>query len=312
MTSTERWPALPFEEWRETCDTLHLWTQMVGKVKLELAPFQNEWWEVAFHPAARGLTSGLIPYHERAFEVLFDFVDHKLVIQMDDGNSASMALLARPVAEFYEEFMELIHSRDIPVTINPLPAEVPDPIPFDQDRTHASYQPEYVQRWWRILLQTVLVLQRYCAPFAGKSSPIQFFWGSFDLNVARFSGRPAKPPEGPLFFRLAEDQENISCGFWPGNTSASGVTLGEPAFYSYIYPAPDGYAQSRVFPAAAYFDARLGEFVLRYEDARRSRDPAGAILDFFNSTYEAAANAAGWDRAHLERKPPRIAGEQNR
>ncbi|MGI8827176.1 MAG: DUF5996 family protein [Chloroflexota bacterium] len=302
-TLEQAWPPLPFEEWQHTCDTLHMWCQIVGKVKLKLTPFLNELWEVAFHLTARGMTTSLIPYGNGAFEVTFDFIDHNLSILSSDGTVKALPLIPRSVADFYQEFMATLRSMDIDVIINTTPTEVPNPIPCDQDSTHASYDPEYVHRWWRIQLQTAKVLQRYRSPFVGKSSPVHFFWGSFDLNHARYSGRPATPPEGPRFFRLAENQENVACGFWPGNANAAGVSLGEPAFYSYIYPAPPGYEEASVRPDAAHYHDALGQFILRYEDARRAPDPGRVTLDFFESTHEAAATLARWDRGALEKKP---------
>jgi Family of unknown function (DUF5996) len=301
----ERWPSLPWDGWKDTCETLHMWMQVVGKVKLELCPFLNEWWQVAFHLTARGMTTGIIPYRERTFDVEFDFTDHTLTIRTDDGVVSTLALAPRSVADFYHDFINTLGSMEIEVTINPLPTEVPDPIPCDTNRVHSSYDPDAVNRWWRIQVQTAKVLQRYRSPFVGKSSPIHFFWGSFDLNHTRFSGRPAPAPEGmPRFFQIAEDQENVACGFWPGNPNASGVTFGEPAFYSYIYPAPTGYRDVAVAPRSAYFDTTLGEFVLRYEDIRRSKTPEEELLTFFQSTYDVAADLAGWDRQALEKHVP--------
>jgi hypothetical protein len=305
MTDSDRWPALPWDDWKNTCETLHMWTQVVGKVKLELAPFLNEWWQVAFALTARGMTTGLIPYRGSAFQVEFDFIDHNLLIQSDGGITKSLALAPRTVADFYGDFMDTLNAIGIEVSINPLPSEVPNPIPFDQNQVNRSYDPDPVNRWWRIQVRTENVLQRYRSTFVGKSSPIHFFWGSFDLNTARFSGRPAPAPEGmPRFFQVAEDQENVACGFWPGNPNAAGVTFGEPAFYSYVYPSPDGYSDVSVQPSAAHFDKNLGEFILRYEDVRQSDSPEEDLLAFFQSTYEAAADLAGWDRGRLEKAVP--------
>ena len=217
-----------------------------------------------------------------------------------------MPLIPRSVAAFYAELLEAVRALGIAVAINPVPVELPDPIPLDGDTTHASYDPEFVQRWWRIMVQIERILQRFRSPFVGKSSPINFFWGCFDLNATRFSGRPAAPPAGaPRFLQLAEDQENFACGFWPGNATMAGVTLGEPAFYAYVYPEPAGFREASVRPSSAHYDPRLGEFLLRYDDARQAPSPEQAILDFFQSTYEAAATAANWDRRSLERIPPR-------
>lgn len=301
----ERWPALPYESWSDTCETVHLWMQIVGKTKLALTPFLNEWWEVAFHLTASGMTTGLIPYRDRAFEIEFDFHEHDLAIRTSDRRTAVMSLAPCPVAEFYAEFMDALRGLEIEVAIDPMPVEIPDPVPLDTDREHASYDPDFVYRWWRIQLETVKVLQRFRAGFVGKSSPIHFFWGSFDLSHTRFSGRPAPMAQGvPRFFQLAEDQENYACGFWPGNANSAGVTLGGPAFYAYAYPKPDGFEVAQVRPNAAEYDAELGEFVLPYEAVRQSGSPERTLLAFFQSTYEAAATLGGWDRGALERMPP--------
>lgn len=292
----ETWPALPLDEWKDTCETLQLWTQVAGKVKLKLCPFLNEWWGVGFEVNARGLTTGLIPYEDRAFEVYFDFFDHKLYVRTSDGLSKAVSLVPRSVADFYREFMAVLSALDIHVEITTMPVEIPDPVAFDQDQQHASYDPEYVQRWWRIMLGTTKVLQRYRSSFFGKSSPILFYWGSFDLSHARFSGRLAPPMPGmPRFFQIAEHQENAACGFWPGNTTAGGFTLGEPAYYAYLLPAPDGYGEASVRPDAAYYHSELGEFILPYEAVRRSADPERELLEFFESTYAAGARLSGWE-----------------
>src|SRR5919206_599739 len=239
MTDSERWPPLPWDAWKDTCETLHMWTQIVGKVKLELAPFLNELWQVGFHLTSRGMTTGFIPTGDRVFDATFDFIDHNLVVATSDGRLKAMPLMPRSVAGFYAEFMSVLRSLDIDVTINTTPVETPITIACDQNDVHASYDADYVHRFWRILVQTEKVLQRYRSSFAGKSSPILFYWGSFDLNEARYSGKPAPPPEGmPRFFQLAEDEENVACGFWPGNPNAAGIAFEEPAFYSYTYPAP--------------------------------------------------------------------------
>lgn len=299
------WPALPFEEWRETCDTLHMWTQIAGKVKLELAPFLNHWWEVAFYVTPRGLTTAAVPYGNRTFEINFDFIDHNLSIVTSDDARKFLPLIPRSVADFYQEFMATLRALEIDVTINTTPAEIPDPIPFEQDQIHASYDPAYANRWWRIMVQVDKLLQRYRTPFVGKSSPVLFYWGSFDLNQTRYSGKPATPPEGvPRFFQLAENEQNVACGFWPGNTTFSGVTLGEPAFYSYTYPEPPGFKEADVRPSAAHYDSRLGEFILLYKDALAAASPDQAIMDFFQSTYEAGSTLSNWNRGVLEGMDP--------
>jgi hypothetical protein len=302
--STVPWPPLAYEDWKDTLDTLHMWMQIVGKVKLELAPFLNEWWQVAFHLTARGMTTGLIPYGDRAFEVLFDFVDHNLLILTDDGGKKTLSLMPQTVADFYRGFMSALAALGIEVTINPVPTEVPNPITCDVDRVHSSYDSDAVHRWWRIQVQTAKVLQRYRSSFVGKSSPINFFWGSFDLSHTRFSGRPAPVPQGPRFYQLSEDQENMACGFWPGNPNMAGLTPGEPAFYAYIYPEPAGFKDASVRPSSAYYESRLGEFILPYQDVRLAPSPEQAILEFFQSAYEAGASLAKWDRQALERTPP--------
>jgi hypothetical protein len=280
-----------------------MWMQIVGKVKLALAPFLNEFWQVAFHLTARGLTTGPIPFRDGICEMEFDFVDHHLVVRTSDGRRTALALMPRSVADFYQHLMRALGALGIECRINPLPVEVPGAISLDADQVHAAYDPEYAHRWWLILTQIDEVLQQYRSSFVGKSSPIQFFWGSFDLSETRFSGRPATPPQGaPRFQQLAEDQENMACGFWPGNTSASGVTLGQPACYAYIYPEPPDFKKASVRPGVAHYDERLGEFILLYEDARRSGSPERALWDFFESTYDAAATLAHWDRGLLERR----------
>ncbi len=298
------WPALPFDAWADTCDTLHLWTQIVGKVALELRPFLNEWWQVAFQLTSRGMTTGNIPSGGGMFCIDFDFVAHGLTIAASDGRRTVLPLVPRSVASFYRELMAALSALDIQVSINPRPAEIPGAISFDVDEHHASYDPVAVNRWWRIMLSTEQVLQRYRSSFVGKSSPTQFFWGSFDLSQARFSGKPAPMPQGARrFMQLAEDQENSACGFWPGNITMGGVRLGKPAFYSYIYPEPAGYREASVRPAAAAYDPQLGEFILPYDAVRQTDDPARTLLAFFQSTYEAAARLADWNRDTLERHP---------
>ncbi len=298
----ELWPDLPLESWSDTCDTLHLWTQIVGKVALTLRPFLNEWWQIAFQLTPRGLTTGTIPFAGGVFSFDFDFLEHSLIVSLSDGRRVKLPLAPRSVASFYREVMAVLWMHDIAVSINPQPVEIPGAIPCDQDEIHVAYDPEAVRRWWQIMLSTEQVLQRYRSDFVGKSSPVQFFWGSFDLNQTRFSGRAAPVPVGaPRFMRLAEDQENIACGFWPGNINMGGVTLGEPAFYSYIYPAPAGYTDAEVRPAGAAYNPELGEFILPYAAVRSAPDPSAALLEFFQGTYEAAARLALWDRAALER-----------
>lgn len=299
--TSEAWPPLPFEDWKESQATLHRWMQIVGKVKLEVTPFLNEWWNAAFTVTPTGITTGLMPYRDEAFSVTFDFVDPNLYVHVTDGQTRAMPLIPRSVADFYREFFAALGALGVEVSIDPMPVEIVNPISCEVDHHNDSYDADAVHRWWRIQVQTVKVLQRYRTPFGGKSSPIMFFWGSFDLTATRFSGRPASLPEGaPLFMRLAEDQENFAVGFWPGNDNYAGIPLGEPAFNAYIFPEPDGFKEASVRPDAAYYHGELGQFILPYEAARRSDAPDQAVLDFFQSTYEAAATLAGWDRDALE------------
>jgi hypothetical protein len=293
----EVWPSLPFADWKPTCTTLHMWTQIVGKVKLELTPFLNEWWNVTFAVTARGLTTSTIPFGQRMFQVDFDFVDHRLTIRVSNGRSMSMPLVARSVADFFVEFMSMLHALGIDVKINAHPVEVDDGIPFAEDRVHAAYDPLYVNRWWRILLGVHRLLERYRTPFVGKSSPVQFWWGSFDLGTTRFSGRPAPPRKWPTrWMALGADQEDAAAGFWPGNDK-----LPEPALFAYVYPEPPGCRTASITPDAAFFHPELAEFVLPYQKVRLEPDPDRSILAFYRSTYEIGATLAGWDRAALER-----------
>lgn len=299
QTLPELWPSLPRSDWQATYDTVHMWMQIVGKVKLALAPFQNEWWQVTFAVTPRGIGSGTMPAGKRILSVDFDFLDHTLRIASSDGATRSMRLMPRSVADFYQEFMATLRSLDIEVGIDPRPVEVENTIPFDQDEVHASYDAEAMQRCWRILVQAARVMQQFRSSFFGKSSPVHFFWGTFDLSLTRFSGRPAEPPPGAdRIIRVSYDREQTAGGFWPGSGSIDG-----PAFYAYAYPEPPELRTATVRPDAAYFDTQMGEFLLDYEAVRRAPDPDAAILDFFQSTYEAAATQAGWDRADLERPP---------
>lgn len=304
MTDMQRWPELPYDAWKDTCQTLQLWTQVVGKVKLRLSPFLNELWNSGFHLTTRGLTTGVMPYGGRGLEVRFDFVDHNVSVLSSDGGTKIMPLMPRSVADFYAEFMGVLRSLGVDVAITTQPVETPVQTHFDVDREHASYDPEYVNRWWRIMLGTEMVLQKYRSPFVGKSSPVLFYWGSFDLAEARYSGRPGPTINGPRFFQVAEDQENIACGFWAGNPTAAGIELGEPAFYSYTNPAPPGFGEATVRPSAASFRKALGEFVLLYRDVRVAASPDDAILTFFQSAYEVGADLGHWDRSKLEQTPP--------
>jgi hypothetical protein len=293
----ECWPALPLSSWNETYATLHLWTQIVGKVLLRLTPLVNHWWNVPLYVTARGLTTSRIPYGKRAFELCFDFIGHQLVLETSDGLVRALPLEPRSVAEFYQEFMELLRSAEIEVKIWRMPVEIPDPIAFDKDRVHASYDRASVEKFWRILLSVDTVLNQFRATFIGKSSPVHFFWGSFDLAVTRFSGRRA--PERPgidAMTREAYSHEVSSVGFWPGGGNVQGA-----AFYSYAAPEPQGFKNERVRPGAAFYDGLLGEFLLMYDDVRNAESPTASLLEFCQSTYSAAATLANWDRGALER-----------
>jgi len=291
------WPELPLEAWQDTYATLHMWTQIVGKVRLALSPRVNHWWEVALYVNARGLTTSAIPYDGKVFEVQFDFIDHKLIIQTSWGSSKTLALKAQSVADFYAEFMSALRSLGIAVKIWPMPQEVPNPVRFDRDTQHASYDPEYAHRFWQILIVCDNTFQKFRAGFIGKDSPVHFFWGSFDLCVTRFSGRRAPERVGadPVT-REAYSHEVISAGFWPGGGDIKGA-----AFYAYAAPEPAGFAEQPVRPAAAFYHPQLKEFLLMYDDVRRAASPRQALLSFLQSTYEAGANLAHWDRKELER-----------
>jgi Family of unknown function (DUF5996) len=299
----DSWPPLPYESWKDTCATLHMWTQIVGKVRLALTPRLNHWWNVPLYVSARGLTTSAIHYAERTFELRFDFFNHELVLQLSNGQVKSLPLFPRSVADFYREFMSMLHSAGIQVRIWKMPVEIPNPIPFDEDQVHASYDPESVHRFWQILVSVDRVFQEFRSRFLGKSSPVHFFWGSFDHAVTRFSGRPASERSGAdSITREAYSHEVSSVGFWPG----SGI--GAPAFYSYMAPEPPGFRDARVLPDAAKYHSQLNEFLLMYDDVRRSPSPCATLLDFCQSTYEAGAELAHWDRQALEKGPRASAG----
>jgi hypothetical protein len=292
------WPSLPVSAWKDTYVTLHMWTQIVGKVRLKLSPYVNHWWETALYVTPRGLTTSSIPFGQRSFEIALDFTDGALTLVTDDGRRRAMALAPRSVADFHGELMALLGSLGIEAKIDREPKEVADPIPFDHDRTHASYDEASVRKWFRLLLQADRLLKRFRGRFLGKCSPVHFFWGSFDLCVTRFSGRRAPPrPEADHITRLAYSHEVSSCGFWPGS-----LNIDQPAFYAYAAPAPTGFAGARVRPESAFFNPPTQGFVLRCEDVGSAPDPDGAVLDFCQSTYEAAADLGAWGRAELERR----------
>ncbi|HEX8776214.1 MAG TPA: DUF5996 family protein [Pyrinomonadaceae bacterium] len=293
----EAWPSLPLEEWEETRATLHMWTQVVGKIRLEQTPLVNHWWNVPLYVTARGLTTSAMPYEDRSFQIDFDFISHRLLIECSDGSTNSLALAPMAVADFYEQVIGLLRELGIEVKIWTMPVEIENPIRFEEDRQHASYDPEYANRFWRILVQADRIFTDFRSRFIGKVSPIHFFWGSFDLAVTRFSGRPApeRPGADPIT-REAYSHEAISHGFWPGGGPVKG-----PAFYSYTAPEPDGLKQAKVRPASAFYSLEMSEFLLMYEDVRKAASPADDLMEFLQSTYEAGADLAKWERAALER-----------
>ena len=299
------WPRLPLDEWRDTYATLHMWTQIVGKTRLALAPMENHWWQVALYVTPRGLTTSAMPSGTRTLAAEFDFIDHQLYLRASDGATRSVALAPRSVADFYAAYMAALGSLGIEPRIRPVPVEVETAIPFAEDREHASYDADAANRCWRLLVQADRVMKRFRGRFLGKASPVHFFWGSFDMAATRFSGRPAPShpggaPNCPDYVMVeAYSRECSSCGMWFG-----GGALAEPAFYAYAYPEPAGFADQPVRPAGAYYSAELREFILPCERVREAADPDGTLLEFLQSTYEAAAGPGGWERAMLERGSP--------
>jgi hypothetical protein len=306
MTSSTpgAWPDLPYLAWKDTCATLHLWTQIVGKVRLARTPWLNHSWHVPLYLTARGLTTSPIAHGDRSFSIDFDFIDHTLVIAATDGSRKQINLEPRAVADFYAEVMTALDELSLPVRIHEMPNEIADGIPFTRDTVHGAYDAEYAQRFWRALIQVNRVLSQFRTSFVGKSSPVHFFWGSFDLAVTRFSGRRAPQHTGVVphlprsVLREAYSHEVSSAGFWPG-----GGGIDHAAFYSYAYPEPDGFRAVHVKPQSAFFSSALGEFLLPYDAVRAAADPDAELLAFLYSTYEAAANQAHWDRAALECQP---------
>jgi len=299
--SNEAWPALPLAQWRDTCTTLHLWTQIVGKVRLAYVPWLNHSWHAVLYANARGLTTSLIPYGGGGFEIEFDFVRHVLDIRTTDGDGAELALRPESVASFYDRVMAALRKLGIAVEIRDLPCEIEGAIRFTADHEHAAYDAEYAHRFWRALLQADRLFKQFRTGFVGKCSPVHLFWGSFDLAVTRFSGRRAPlyggkaPGVASKVMQEAYSHEVSSAGFWPGGRGV------DASFYSYAYPSPPELAKSKVRPEAAFYHAELGEFLLPYEAVRSAANPDAALLDFLCSTYEAVAEVSGWDRAALER-----------
>jgi hypothetical protein len=304
MHENPAWPALPLDEWEDTYATLHMWMQIVGKTRLALAPSENHWWEVPLYVTPRGLTTSAIPHDTRTFSVGFDFIEHKLTVLASDGASREIQLVPRSVADFYAAYMAALRALGLGVHIHPVPVEVETAIPFAEDRQHASYDPDAANRCWRILAQSDRVLKRFRGRFLGKASPVHFFWGSFDLAATRFSGRraprhPGGAPNCPNYvMEEAYSHECSSAGFWPG-----AGPIAEPAYYSYAYPEPPGYADHPVQPKEAYYSGEVREFILPYEAVRTASAPDEMLLAFLQSTYEAAADLAKWDRAALDRPP---------
>ena len=295
------WPALPYEAWKDTCSTLHLYMQVIGKIRLSLTPWLNHSWHVTLYPTVRGFTTSLIPYKDQAFQIDFDFIDHFLLIRTSDGKESKLYLQGQAVADFYSSVLSLLDKLGIQVRINEHPNEVMDPIPFSQDQTHSTYDPEYATRFWRVMLHIDRVFNQFRTQFLGKCSPTHFFWGSFDLALTRFSGRHAPPHPGGVpalpdaVTREAYSHEVSSAGFWPG-----GPSMPSAIFYSYAYPVPVGFNTETVRPEAAFFHQELGEFILPYEAVQTAPNPDEVLLEFLQSTYDAAAKTGNWDRNNLD------------
>jgi hypothetical protein len=304
-TRSEVWPELPFEGWKDTAITLHMWTQVVGKIRLVLSPWTNHSWHVTLYLTARGLTTSPIPHRNGIFEIRFELIDHELRILKNDGEMRAIALRPKSVAEFYREAMAALSELNLETPINTTPNEVDPAIPFEKDDQHRSYDAEYANRFWRVLLQSDRVFKEFRSRFCGKCSPVHFFWGSFDLAVTRFSGRQAPKHPGGIphlpdaITREAYSQEVSSLGFWPGNATAP-----TPIFYSYAYPESPGFAEAKVQPSSASYNTIMREFVLPYEAVRTSKSPDETLLEFAQSTYDAASTLGKWDRGALEEKKP--------
>jgi hypothetical protein len=303
----EFWPALPFAEWKETCATLHMWFQIAGKIRLAKTPWTNHSWHVTLYVTSRGLTTSPIPHGLNTFEIRFDFIDHELRILKSDGAVRTIKLQQQSVATFYKAVMNALAELHLPVKIDVLPNEVADPVPFDRDEQHRAYDPEYASRFWRVLVQADRVFKEFRARFCGKCSPVHLFWGAPDLAVTRFSGRAAPPHPGGIphladaITREAYSQEVSSLGFWPGNDA-----MPQAIFYSYAYPEPKGFAEAKIKPEAAAYNSQFKEFILPYEAVRTAGSPDAMLLDFAQSTYDAASTLGNWDRAALEEKKPSL------
>jgi len=298
MSGVAQWPELPWEAWADTANTLHMWTQIVGKTRLALTPLQNHWWNVPLYVTARGLGTSAMAYGDDVLDIEFDFLVHELHLRMGSGANQVMKLKARTVADFYAEYLGCLKELGVAVRIMPMPVEVADPVRFDIDAQHKSYDPEYVHRFWQVLVHAEKVFRAWGTGFLGKVSPVHFFWGSFDLAVTRFSGRVAPPrPGADMIQREAYSHEVISAGFWPGNGG-----YGTAAFYCYAAPVPEGLSEAKVRPDGAGWDKALGEFVFKYDAVRALAAPEKAVMEFVESSYGAAADVAKWDRAALERR----------
>ena len=299
------WPELNYADWKDTCATLHMWTQIVGKIRLTLSPWVNHSWHVTLYVTSRGLTTSPIPHGTRTFEIEFDFIDHQLLILPSSGERAAIQLKPRTVADFYREVMDQLDAFDLSTKIDTVPNEIENPIPFEKDEKHRVYDPEYANRFWRALVQTDRVFKQFRARFCGKCSPVHFFWGSFDFAVTRFSGRQAPPHPGGIphlpdaVTREAYSQEVSSLGFWPGAD-----VMPQAVFYSYAYPEPPGFAQAKIKPGAGSYNTQLREFTLPYDAVRTASSPDEMLLDFAQSTYDAASTLGKWDRPSLEEKKP--------
>ncbi len=295
LEKTENYPPLPLNEWQDTNDTVHMWTQIVGKIRLVQTPLMNQWWNVPLYVTPRGLTTSAMPFEDKTFSIDFDFLNHKLIVETSFNDGFSFDLEPMTVADFYEKLFGKLKEHGIEVEIKAVPDELATPIPFAEDTVHKSYDKNAVERFFRILSNIDRVFKEFRSRFTGKCSPVHFFWGSFDLAVTRFCGRDAPPRENAdKITRIAYDQEVISHGFWTGNG------FGEAAFYAYIAPAPEGFGEQKVKPDEAFYSKEMSEFFLKYEDVRKSENPDQTILDFMQTTYEAGANPAGWDREKLE------------
>jgi hypothetical protein len=298
--TNDPWPELKFSEWHDTLATLHMWTQIVGKIRLKQTPLVNHWWNAPLYVTARGLTTSAMPYEDRIFEIEFDFIDHQLLIECSDGSTTTLPLRPQSVANFYAELMSALHSLGMDIKIWTMPVEIPNPIRFTDDHEHKSYDSEYANRFWRALVKMDDVFKEFRARFIGKVSPVHFWWGSFDHAVTRFSGKPApERPGADLITREAYSHEVISHGWWPGSKDM------EAAFYSYTAPEPAGLADvvnhGKILPAQTFYNSEMKEFFLMYDDVRKSDSPEKTLMDFCQTTYEAGANLAGWDRVALER-----------